>query len=71
MNAGQLREAIKIAADAAFKEEPTDVSARARSFIAGLTGWIERDEPELAAVIWSVLKRTSVETQQPTAATDA
>jgi hypothetical protein len=55
MNAAAFRKRIKLVAEWAKEQEPTDIDARARIFIAGLSGRIEADEPALSAIIWAVL----------------
>jgi hypothetical protein len=65
MNAAQLRKSIEICADYAGREEPTNVDARARIFVASLSGRIEQEEPELSAVIWCVLDRAAAAPTEP------
>ncbi len=55
MNAAELREAIGAVAEWAATQEPTNINDRARIFVAGLSGRIEKRDPELSALIWGVL----------------
>lgn len=71
MNAAQLRERIKAVAAYAIEQEPVDVDARARTFIAGLSGRIEHGEPELAAIIWELLARPNDDRVVPLASASA
>jgi hypothetical protein len=57
MNAAGFRERIKFVAEYAMKREPTDIDARARAFVAGLSGRLACEEPALAAMVWAMLER--------------
>lgn len=52
----RLRSAIRVAADCAMADEPRDVDARARSFIARLSGAMQHlEETELDRILMAVL----------------
>lgn len=57
--ASKLREGIVAAAKYAALNEPDNVDQRARSFVAGLSGWVGPHDPELQALIWALLNSSS------------
>jgi hypothetical protein len=47
--AEEIRDAVRRAVDHAINEEPSDRSTRARIFVAGLQGWLDNLDPDIAA----------------------
>jgi hypothetical protein len=47
--AEEIRAAVHKAADYAIKNEPNDKDMRTRIFVAGLQGYLDNDDPEIAA----------------------
>jgi hypothetical protein len=70
MNAATLRQGITAAAAHAAKWEPTDISQRARCFVAALSGWMQDDEPALYNVVWGLLQSPKIEAESPLPAAD-
>lgn len=58
MTADAFRRAIRNAAAQARESEPANTDARARCFIAALTGRLIEDEPEMAKLIWATVSPT-------------
>lgn len=55
MNAKLLKQKIFEAVGYAAESEPVEIDARARHFIAALSGLTERHDPDLSAKIWSLI----------------
>jgi hypothetical protein len=65
MNAAKFRVAIKLAASYAAQQKTTDIDARARAFVAALSGCIENDEPALSAIVWEAIRPSVVVPAEP------